>query len=84
MIRWIFSNIDLVSRNPTMLGTTLLDIPQSEQDQMVVAIHRARYGYLLALHALLLCAAGRNPTEIAAFLLCSRSSEYDIVYFRAA
>src|SRR5215217_5667200 len=40
---------------------------------------RARYGYLLAFHILLLCAAGRNPTEIAAFLFCSRSSVYRIV-----
>ena len=39
----------------------------------------ARYGYLLAFHILLLCAAGRTPTEIAAFLLCSRSSVYRIV-----
>ena len=33
---------------------------------MLAALRRARYGYLLALHILLLCAAGRNPTEIAA------------------
>jgi putative transposase len=38
-----------------------------------------RYGYLLAFHILLLCAAGRTPTEIAAFLFCSRSSVYRIV-----
>ena len=42
-------------------------------------LRRARYGYLLAFHILLLCAAGRNPTEIAAFLFCSRSSVYHIV-----
>jgi len=40
---------------------------------------RARYGYLLAFHILLLCAVGRTPTEIAAFLFCSRSSVYRIV-----
>jgi transposase len=34
---------------------------------------------LLALHVLLLCATGRTPTEIAAFLFCSRSSVYRIV-----
>jgi transposase len=62
-----------------MPDTTLLDIPQEEQDQMLVALRRARYGYLLALHVLLLCAAGRHPTEIAAFLFCSRSSVYRIV-----
>lgn len=62
-----------------MPGTTILDIPQQEQEQMLAALRRARYGYLLALHILLLCAAGRKPTEIAAFLLCSRSSVYRTV-----
>jgi transposase len=62
-----------------MPDTTLLDIPAEEQDQMLAALRRARYGYLLALHVLLLCAAGHNPTEIAAFLFCSRSSIYRIV-----
>jgi transposase len=46
---------------------------------MRAILRRARYGYLLALHILLLCAAGRNPTEIAACLFCSRSSVYRIV-----
>src|SRR5262249_46858221 len=47
--------------------------------QMRAILRRARYGYLLAFHILLLCAAGRNPTEIAAFLFCSRSGVYRIV-----
>src|SRR5215471_11338376 len=46
---------------------------------MRAALRRARYGYLLALHVLLLCAAGRTPTEIATVLFCSRSSVYRIV-----
>jgi transposase len=62
-----------------MPATTILDIPASEQAQMLAALRRARYGYVLALHVLLLCAAGRHPTEIAAFLFCSRSSVYRIV-----
>ena len=62
-----------------MPDTTLLDIPAEEQAQMLAALRRARYGYLLALHVLLLCAAGRNPTDIAVFLFCSRSSVYRIV-----
>jgi putative transposase len=62
-----------------MPASTLLDIPEEEQVQMLAALRRARYGYLLALHVLLLCAAGRNPTDIAAFLFCSRSSIYRIV-----
>jgi transposase len=60
-------------------NSTILDIPQHEQDQMLSQLRQGRYGYLLALHILLLCAAGRTPTEIAAFLFCSRSSVYRIV-----
>ena len=62
-----------------MPSTTLLEIPLEEQVQMRAILRRARYGSLLAFHILLLCAAGRNPTEIAAFLFCSRSSVYRIV-----
>jgi putative transposase len=46
---------------------------------MLAEVRRARHGYLLAWHVLLLCAAGRTPTEIATFLFCSRSSVYRIV-----
>src|SRR5260221_5242331 len=46
---------------------------------MRAELRRARYGYLLALHLLLLCAAGRTPSEVASILLCSRSSVYRIV-----
>ena len=62
-----------------MPSTTLLEIPPEEQAQMRAILRRTRYGYLLAFHILLLCAAGRTPTEIAAFLFCSRSSVYRIV-----
>jgi putative transposase len=58
---------------------TIVDIPREEQAQMLAALRRARYGYVLALHILLLCAAGRNPTDIAAVLCCSRSSVYRTV-----
>jgi Winged helix-turn helix len=46
---------------------------------MLAARRRARYGYVLALQVLLLCAAGRHPTDIAAGLCCSRSSVYRTV-----
>src|SRR5262245_58197349 len=46
---------------------------------MLAEVRRARYGYLLAIHILLLCAAQRSPTEIAAVLFCSRSSVYRVV-----
>jgi Winged helix-turn helix len=62
-----------------MPNITLLDIPQAEHAQMLAALRRARYGYLLARHVLLLCAAGRTPMEIAAYLFCSRSSVYRTV-----
>ena len=78
MLRWIFIPIN-VQGEPTMPATTILDVPPSEQDQMLATLRRARYGYLLALHVLLLCAAGHKATEIAAFLFCSRSSVYRIV-----
>jgi transposase len=58
---------------------TALDLPQEEQAAMLAALRRARYGYLLALHIVLLCATGRSPTDIAAVLFCSRSSVYRTV-----
>ena len=58
---------------------TILEIPVAEQAQMLRELRAARYGYLLALHILLLCAQGRTPSEIAEFLLCSRSSVYRVV-----
>ena len=62
-----------------MPRSTVLDLSQEEHAQLLAALRRARYGYLLALHILLLCAATRNPTEIAAVLFCSRSSVYRTV-----
>jgi putative transposase len=59
-----------------MPTSTFVEIPEEEQAQMRAALRRARYGYLLALHILLLCAVGRNPTEIAAVLFCACSSVY--------
>jgi putative transposase len=56
-----------------------VEIRPEEHVQMLAALRRARYGYLLALPMLLLCAAGRTPTDIAAALFCSRSSVYRTV-----
>jgi transposase len=58
---------------------TIVEIPPAEQARMLAELRRARYGYLLALHLLLLCAAGRTPTEIAAVLFCARSTVYRVV-----
>jgi len=60
-------------------GKTILEIPLDEQAQMLAHLRAARYGHLLALHILLLCAKGRTPSEIASFLFCSRSSVYRAV-----
>ena len=78
MVRWSCPHHH-VARSLPGPKTTVLDIPPAEQAQMLAALRRARYGYLLALHVLLLCAAGRTPTEIATVLFCSRSSVYRIV-----
>ena len=53
---------------------TFVEFSPEEPRQILAALRRARYGYLLALHILLLCAAGRAPTDIAVVLFCSRSS----------
>jgi len=53
--------------------TTIVDIPPPEQARRLAELRRARSGYVLALHLLLLGAAGRTPSEIAAVLFCSRS-----------
>jgi Homeodomain-like domain len=58
---------------------TIVEIPPAEQARMLAEVRRARYGYVLALHLLLLYAAGRPPTEIAAVLFCSRSTVYRVV-----
>lgn len=57
-----------------MPKATIVAIPAAEQARLRAELRRARYGYLLALHLLLLGAAGRTPSEIAAVLFCSRSS----------
>jgi transposase len=62
-----------------MPKTTCVEMPPEEHAQLLAALRRARYSYLLALHILLLCAAGRTPTDIAAALYCSRSSVYRTV-----
>jgi hypothetical protein len=59
--------------------TTIGEIPLAEQARLLAELRRARYGYLLALPLLLLCAAGHTPTEIAAVLFCSRSTVYRVV-----
>ncbi len=63
-----------------MPKSTFVEIPEEAQAQMLAALRRARYGYLLARHLLRWWADGRHPTEIAVVLFCSRSSVYRAVY----
>ena len=62
-----------------MPKSTFVEMSPEEHRQILAALRRARYGYLLALHIRLWCAAGHTPTEIAAILFCSRSSVYRTV-----
>ena len=59
-----------------MSQTTILEISPEQQDWMLRELRRCRYGHLLALHILLLLLHGKTPSEIADFLLCSRTSIY--------
>jgi transposase len=59
--------------------TTIIEIAPEEQAHLLAAVRRARQGYVLAAHILLLCAAQRSPTEIADVLFCSRSTVYRVV-----
>ena len=66
------------------MRTTIGEILPAEQAHILAEVRRARYGYVLALPIVLLCAAQRSPTEIAAVLFCSRSTVYRVVKaFRA-
>jgi hypothetical protein len=56
-----------------MPKSTVVEMPQEEHAQRLAALRRARDGYVLALHMLLWCAAGRTPTDMAAVLCCARS-----------
>lgn len=62
-----------------MARITRVEIAPEEPAHILTEVRRARSRYVLALHILLLCAAQRSPTEIAAVLFCSRSTVYRVV-----
>jgi transposase len=62
-----------------MPANTILEISAAEQAQLLKELRRWRSGYLLAIHIVLLSAAGKRPSAIADFLFCSRTSVYRIV-----
>src|SRR4051794_35264659 len=49
-----------------------------EQARLLAELRRARRGHWLAIHILLLLTLHRSPSEIAAFLLCARSTVYAV------
>jgi putative transposase len=75
----IVAKLSIYHGDTPVPGSTIIDIPDDEQEQMLFELRRARYAYLLALHILLLCAAGYSPTDIERVLFCSRSSVYRVV-----
>src|SRR3954462_236409 len=59
-----------------MPSRIVINIPAAEQARLRKQLRGARWGGWLVLHILLLLAQQRSPTEIADWLLCSRSTVY--------
>jgi hypothetical protein len=56
----------------------VIEITPEQQARFREELRRARRGHWLALHILLLLALHRSPSEIAAVLLCARSTVYAV------
>jgi transposase len=56
----------------------VIEMAPQEQAHFRAELRRVRRGRWLALHILLLLTLHRSPSEIAAFLLCSRSTVYTV------
>ena len=56
----------------------VIEITPEQQAHFREELRRARRGHWLALHILLLLALHRSPSEIAAVLLCARSTVYAV------
>jgi transposase len=56
----------------------VIEIAPPEQARLLAELRRARRGHWLALHIVLLLAQHRSPVEIAAVLLCARSTVYAV------
>jgi hypothetical protein len=59
--------------------TTIIELAPEEQAHILAALRRVRYGDIVAVPILLLGAAQRGVTAIAAVLFCSRSTVYRVV-----
>src|SRR3982751_5529003 len=58
----------------------VIEITPEQQARFREELRRARRGHGLALHILLLLALHRSPSEIAAVLLCARSTVYAVAH----
>ncbi len=56
----------------------VIEIAPAEQARLLAELRRARRGHWLALHILLLLTLHHSPHEIAAVLLCARSTVYAV------
>jgi hypothetical protein len=56
----------------------VIEITPPEQARLLAELRRARRDHWLALHIVLLLALHHSPSEIAAFLLCARSTVYRV------
>ena len=61
-----------------MLTPIVIEIAPEEQVRWRAEWRRARRGHGLAIHILLLLTLHRSPSEMAAFLLCARSTVYAV------
>ncbi len=59
-----------------MPSSIVVTLTARQQALILAQLRQARYGHLLTLHTLLLLHHGYSPTQIAAYLFCSRSSVY--------
>jgi transposase len=61
---------------PAVPTPIVIEIAPPEQARLRAELRRARRGHWLTLHIVLLLALHYSPSEIAAFLLCARSTVY--------
>jgi transposase len=66
------------SRDSAVPTSIVIEIAPTEQARFRAELRRARRGRWLALHILLLLALHHSPSEIAAVLLCARSTVYAV------
>ena len=61
---------------PAVPSRIVIELPAAEQADLLRQLRRARWGSWLTLHIVLLLVQQRSPSDIADWLLCSRSTVY--------